>query len=120
MFKSKKINFIRLITASEIPFSLIFRKDVAFPHAVGIVIAEQAKIGKNVVIWSNVTIGGKEKDGKTFYPVIEDDVQIMSGAKIIGGITIGKGAKIGAGVLITKDVLPGVVAVSKNEQIILS
>lgn len=29
-------------------------------------------------------------------------------------------AKIGAGVLITKDVLLGVVAVSKNEQIILS
>lgn len=120
MLKSKRLNFIRLFTASEIPFSLIFRKDVAFPHAVGIVIAEQAKIGKNVTILSNVTIGGKEKDGKSYYPIIEDDVQIMSGAKIIGGIRIGKGAKIGAGALILKDVPAGCVAVSKNEQVILS
>ncbi len=120
MFISKKLNFIRQFTASEIPFSMIFRKDVRFPHAVGVVVAESAKIGSGVCVWSNVTIGGKENGKETFYPVIEDDVQIMSGAKIIGNVRIGKGAVIGAGALILKDVPAGAVVVSKNEQIILT
>ena len=38
--------------------------------------------------------------------VIEDDVWIGSGCKILDGITIGKGSVIGAGTVCTKDVEP--------------
>jgi acetyltransferase-like isoleucine patch superfamily enzyme len=38
--------------------------------------------------------------------VIEDDVWIGAGAKILRGIKIGKGSIVGAGAVVTKDVLP--------------
>jgi acetyltransferase-like isoleucine patch superfamily enzyme len=40
--------------------------------------------------------------------VIEDDVWIASGARIMPGVTIGRGAVVAAGSIVTKDVEPGV------------
>lgn len=120
MIRSKRFNFLRTFLASEIPFKFLFRKDISFPHGVGIVISEQAVIGKNVLILSNVVIGGREVDGVLKFPTIEDNVEIWSGAMILGDVTLGKGAKIGAGALILKDVPPGAVAISKSEQVIIS
>lgn len=37
-------------------------------------------------------------------PIIEDNVYIASGAKILGGITIGEGSVIGANSVVTKDI----------------
>jgi len=45
----------------------------------------------------------KKKKGKI---VIEDDVWIGMGAKILMDVTIGRGAVIGAGAVVTKDVRP--------------
>lgn len=47
--------------------------------------------------------------------MIDDDVIISAGAKIVGrgdqSLTIGRGAVIGANAVVTKDVLPGQVVV---------
>jgi acetyltransferase-like isoleucine patch superfamily enzyme len=41
-----------------------------------------------------------------FGVVIEDDVWIGTGARILDGVTIGRGSVIGAGAVVTKGVAP--------------
>jgi serine O-acetyltransferase len=71
----------------------------------GVVVHKRAIIGRNVLLSPGVVIGGRsEKEG---VPVIEDDVKIGAGAKILGPIRIGRGAKVGANAVVIDDVAPG-------------
>ncbi len=82
------------------------------PHgAMGIVIHADCKIGNNVTIFHQVTIGVREGSGSWGAPVIEDGVTIGVGAKILGPITIGRGATIGANAVVIRDVPAGWTAV---------
>ena len=72
-------------------------------HPHDIVIGAGSKIGKCVTIFNGVTIGAKtlreldeDKDIQTRYPIIEDNVTIFTGAKIIGPILIGENSMVGA------------------------
>lgn len=76
------------------------KKGTRFFHPTGICIAEKAVIGKNCIINQNVTIG----QGKGGFPMIGDNVQILSGAVVIGAIKVGNNAVIGANSVVTKDV----------------
>jgi serine O-acetyltransferase len=67
-----------------------------------VVIDGFTKIGSGVVILPWVTIGLKA--GNFQGPMIESDVQIGTGAKVIGPITIGKGAIVGANAVVIKNV----------------
>lgn len=83
------------------------------PHPIGIVIGEGVMMGKNCVIYQNVTIGGARRgDWKSgFYPVVGDDVMMFAGCTLIGQITVGDGAIIGANAVVNKDVPPRHIAV---------
>ena len=65
-------------------------------------IHKDARVGKRVLISQGVTIGGNGK--RPGVPVIEDDVKIGAGAKILGPIHIGRGALIGANAVVTHDI----------------
>ena len=91
---------------------LALPKSVFLPHPMGIVIHSGTRLGDNVVIGHQVTLGGRDLTNSA--PVIEDGVYIGAGAKILGGITVGRGATIGANAVITKDVPAGRVAVGAN------
>lgn len=82
--------------------------NINFPHPIGIVIAQNATIGKNCTIYQNVTIGAKSfdlaKQGKTHFPTIGDNVIIYAGACIVGGIKKGNNVIIGANAVVIKDV----------------
>lgn len=89
----------------QISYKAKIDKTVSFPHPLGIIIGDNVVVGKNVKIWQQVTLGSHGKKEKLLdYPIIEEDVKIFFGAKIIGGIRIGKGAVIGANALVNKDV----------------
>lgn len=78
-----------------------------FPHGpIGIFISGEAKIGKDCVIFHQVTIGSNTlQDSKgQGAPIIGDNVFIGAGAKIIGNVTIGNNARIGANCVVAKDV----------------
>jgi serine O-acetyltransferase len=78
-----------------------------FPHTIGTVIGAQS-IGRNAVIYHGVTLGAKEIDfeyAEDQRPRIGDNVIIGSGAKVLGGITIGNHVVIGANAVVL-DSLP--------------
>lgn len=108
--------FIQRRLCCEIPSRYL--KTVRFPHPVGIVIGDQVRIGRNVRIYQNVTIGLLEnKVGVTEeqYPRVEDGVYIYAGAAVLGGITIGARSVVGANALITRDVPPDSIAYGYNQ-----
>jgi serine O-acetyltransferase len=83
------------------------------PHTVGTVVGAN-KIGANVTIFQGVTLGAKFVDlnyDETKRPIIEDNVSIGAGAKVLGGITIGMGAKIAPNALVLEDVAAGALAI---------
>jgi serine O-acetyltransferase len=82
-----------------------------FPHTSGTVIGAQ-RIGANAVIYHNVTLGAKTPDlafDPRMRPDIGDDVFLGSGAKILGGITIGHRAVVAANAVVVHSVPEGVV-----------
>ena len=92
-----------------------------FPHGIyGIFISPKVKIGKNCVIFQQVTIGaartaGSKRNGN---PTIGDNCYIGAGAKIIGNIKIGNNVRIGANAVVYEDVKDNSVVVSSPTRII--
>jgi serine O-acetyltransferase len=76
-------------------------------HPVGVVINSAVRGGRNVWIESGVVIG----DNRGGVPVLEDDIFIGSGAKVIGGVRLGTGARVGANAVVLSDVPAGATAV---------
>lgn len=63
-----------------------------------------AVLGSNVNITHGVVLGYMNRGGRRGAPVIGDRSFLGSGAKVIGGITVGAEAAIGANAVVTKDV----------------
>ena len=76
-------------------------------HPVGVVINSAVRGGRNVWLESGVVIG----DNRGRCPVLADDIFVGSGAKIIGGVTLGSGARVGANAVVLRDVAQGVTVV---------
>ena len=93
----------------------VIKNNLILPHGLhGIFISRYAKIGKNCLIYQNVTIGEVNKKA----PVIGDDCLIGAGAVIIGNITIGNHVKIGAGAVVNTDICDGCTVVSQPMRMI--
>ncbi len=87
-------------------------------HFGGVVISSMAVIGSNVNISQGVTIGFNSRGEHKGYPTIRNGVYIGPGAKIIGGITIGKNVAIGANAVVLSDIPDNAVAVGIPAKII--
>ena len=106
---------------SYIGINTTFKNTPYFPHGLsGIFISDQTKIGKNAVIFQNVTIGAiRTKGSKNIgNPTIGDNCYIGAGAKIIGNIKIGNNCRIGANTVVYEDMPDNSVAVSSPTKII--
>jgi len=81
---------------------------LVFPHPHGVTFGWGARIGRDVTILQNVTIGGlvHRADGRVS-PTIGDDVVIYGHSLVLGPITIGDGAVVGAGSWLARDLAPG-------------
>ena len=100
----------------------VFEGIPVFPHGFfGIFISNSARIGKNVVIYQQVTIGSNmlNDSKRRGAPEVGDDVYIGCGAKLIGKIQIGNRARIGANCIVVKDVPPNSVTVIRNVESII-
>jgi serine acetyltransferase len=79
---------------------------VNFAHTLGTVIGGTSKVGARVKFMGNNTVGTAKDNG---CPIIEDDVVVGCGARILGPIRIGRGAFIGANAVVLSDVPAGAI-----------
>lgn len=92
-----------------------------FPHGVmGVFISDESKIGKNAVIFQQVTIGAIRTKGskRIGNPTIGDNCYIGAGAKIIGDIKIGNNCRIGANAVVYEDMPDNTIALCSPTRLI--
>ncbi|MDO4500128.1 MAG: serine acetyltransferase [Erysipelotrichaceae bacterium] len=129
LYTNKKLSGIRASVfthycdshSSYIGIGAEFKNHPYFPHGLnGIFISESAVIGKNAVIFQQVTIGASRTIGSknSGAPVIGDNCYIGAGAKIVGNITIGNNVRIGANAVVYSDVPDNCVVVAAETRII--
>lgn len=100
--------FKQLVYVRRDNIPLKFIKNISLIHGgVGVVIHGLSTIGKNVVIWQNVTIG--QRNGGC--PTIEDNVIIFCNSIVIGDIVVGHDSVIGAGSVVLDSIPPFSLAV---------
>ncbi len=95
----------------EIPRSTTIGEGFYIGHFGGITISGEAKIGKNVNISQQVTIGVSGQGENRGVPTIGNDVYIAPGARIFGKIRIGNNVKIGANAVVYQDILDNAIVV---------
>ncbi|WAJ30756.1 serine O-acetyltransferase [Antarcticirhabdus aurantiaca] len=81
-------------------------RGIFLDHATGLVVGFTARIGDNVSILQDVTLGGTGKEFGDRHPKIGSGVLIGAGAKILGNIVIGDCSKIASGSVVLKPVPP--------------
>jgi len=103
-----------------IPLSAQISDMPYFPHGLnGILVSTDAKIGKDCVIFHQVTIGSNRLADSNFgAPNIGDNVYIGAGAKIIGNVCIGDNVRIGANCVVVKDISDNSTVVLQSPRII--
>jgi serine O-acetyltransferase len=80
---------------------------VEFTHTLGTVVGGTSKIGPRVKFLGNNTVGTAKDNG---CPIIEEDVVVGCGARILGPVRIGARSIIGANAVVLTDVPPDSVA----------
>ncbi len=103
-FLPKLINgLIRVIHNSAIYSETQIGEGTIFGYGgIAVVIHKRTVIGKGCMIGSNVTIGGRSRSADV--PILGNDLFIATGAKILGGVTIGDNCVIGANAVVIEDV----------------
>lgn len=113
--------YLQYENGSSVAWNAQFAGAPCFPHGMkSIFVSGAARIGKDCVIFQQVTIGSNTLiDSKGFgAPVIGDRCYIGAGAKIIGSVRIGDDVRIGANAIVTRDV-PSRSVVVAGEQVVM-
>jgi len=96
----------------EIPRTVEIDEGLYIGHFGGITISPHVKIGKNVNISQQVTIGISGQGENRGCPVIGDQVYLGAGAKVFGKIVLGNNVKVGANAVVHKNIPDNAVVVS--------
>ena len=103
----------------EIPRATEVGAGLYIGHSGCIVVSPDARIGCNVTLSHDVTIGVAGRGSGRGAPIIEDDVYIAPGARITGPIRVGRRARIGPNVVVHRDVPAGAKLVVPEARTIL-
>jgi len=110
-------NVTRTLTGVEIHPAATIGRRFFIDHGMGVVIGETAIVGDDVMLYHDVTLGGRSLAKVKRHPTVGDRVTIGSGARVLGDVNLGDDSQIGANSVVTKDVPAGSVAVGIPAQI---
>jgi len=96
--------FVRWITGIEIHPGAQIGPGFFIDHGMGVVIGETTKIGREVLIYQGVTLGGTGAERGKRHPTLGDHVVVGAGAKVLGNIKIGHNVKVGSGSVVVHSV----------------
>ncbi len=102
----------------ELFYTTNLGRRVVIQHQGGIVIHAQASIGDDCTIRQGVTLGMRYPEQPMDAPKLCRNVDVGSGAAILGDVTIGDNARIGANAVVLQDVPSGATAVGIPAKII--
>ncbi|MDM8520061.1 serine O-acetyltransferase [Anaerolineales bacterium HSG6] len=109
----------RFVTGIEIHPGATIGPNFFIDHGMGVVIGETSEVGRNVILYHGVTLGGTSLSKGKRHPTLGDNVVVGAGAKILGGITIGHNSRIGANAVVVKPVPPNSVVVGVPGEVII-
>jgi serine O-acetyltransferase len=101
----------RAVTGIEIHPGATIGRRFFIDHGMGVVIGETAEVGDDVMLYHDVTLGGRSLQRVKRHPTIGDNVVIGAGARVLGPVTVGSHVQIGANAVVVRDVPDGVVVV---------
>ena len=94
---------IRVLYSARIPAQASIDPTVHFSHnALAVVITHEARIGPRCQIGIQVLLGSRWP--VLGAPILEEDVIVHAGAKVIGPVRIGRGSVIGANAVVLTDI----------------
>jgi len=94
----------RFVTGIEIHPGANIGKNLFIDHGSGVIIGETTVIGDNCTIYQGVTLGGTGKDTGKRHPTLGNNVNVGSGAKVLGPIKIGDNARVAANSVVLREV----------------
>jgi serine O-acetyltransferase len=101
----------RFLTGIEIHPGAVIGRRLFIDHGAGVVIGETARLGDDVTMYHQVTLGGRgwrrDTKGSRRHPQVGDRVTLGVGATVLGPVSIGDDAEIGALALVVADVPAG-------------
>ena len=101
---------VQIVTGIELPCEAQIGKNFVIDHSGGIVVSGFARFGDDCRIRSGVVVGLSRVEDPVA-PVIGNNVDVGTGAKLLGRITIGDNVLIGANAVVVRDVPPDSIAV---------
>ena len=112
MHKTLRIPFIprmisqlvRFFTGIEIHPGAKIGPGFFIDHGMGVVIGETADVGRDVLLYQDVTLGGTGFERGKRHPTLGNQVVVGAGAKILGNIRIGHNVRVGAGSVVIRSV----------------
>ena len=104
-----------VIFGIELGNDITLGRGVFFVHPIGIVVGGRARVGDRVRFMGSNTVGTAKDNG---YPVVEDDVVLGAGARVLGPVTVGARAVIGANAVVLSDVPADAVAVGMPTRVV--
>jgi len=115
--------WVQIVTGIELPCEVPIGRNFVIDHFGGIIVSGNASFGDNCRIRNGVVVGVLRTSERAC-PRIGHNVDIGSGAKILGDITIGNNVAIGANAVVTCNVpdnsiavgIPAVVKPRKSEE----
>src|SRR5216684_5856317 len=118
----------RFFTGIEIHPGAELGRRLFIDHGTGTVIGETAIVGDDVTLYQGVTLGGTGKEKGKRHPTLGNNIQIGSGAKLLGNITIGDNCRVGAGSVVLRSVpanstivgVPGHIVLREGKRVVIT